>query len=136
MMMKSMLTATAALVAFAAPTIVARAAAPGFCADYARSAVAQYRTNRSIPGCFKGSDLRWHPDYNYHFNWCLGANPARAEAERDYRRGALGGCRARAGYRTNEVHDIVAKGIGVAIGWTFSQIPVSAAILRRVKQQV
>ena len=53
--------------------------------------------NQSIPGCFKGYDLRWNPNYGQHYGWCLGVSREQAAAERDYRRARIDDCRARAG---------------------------------------
>jgi len=53
--------------------------------------------NQSIPGCFRGYDLRWNPNYGQHYGWCLGVAPEQAAAERDYRRARIDDCRARAG---------------------------------------
>lgn len=87
--------ATFALVAFTAES---HAADPGFCAGYARSAVAQFYANRRIPGCFHGANRAWHGDYGYHFGWCLRASYGAAESERASRRHTLAGCRWRAGW--------------------------------------
>ena len=38
------------------------------------------------------------------------------------------------GWRHFDVNDMIANGIGVAIGWAFAQTPVSAALLLRVKE--
>ncbi len=61
----------------------AYAAGPGYCAQYARLAVHEVQVNMATPGCFKGFDNRWHVDYQRHYNWCLGADPAAVAAERD-----------------------------------------------------
>lgn len=72
------------------------AADPGYCQDYARRAVAQYQTNKSIPGCFHGVSRRWHGDYALHFGWCVTARPATARAEDAYREARVDACRSRA----------------------------------------
>lgn len=74
----------------------AQAADPAFCSHYAHQAVWQYERNRSIPGCFHGDDLRWNPNYEGHFSWCLGASYAAAENEDSYRGGRLHECLFRA----------------------------------------
>jgi hypothetical protein len=98
MLCKSALAASTILIASAALTLAAHAAGPGYCSEYARSAVVQYRTYQSIPGCFQGSNLRWNPRYYQHFEWCLSTNVGTAEAERDGRIETLARCKARAGY--------------------------------------
>ncbi len=95
-MLKPIIAASAALVGLTTLAIDAKAASPGFCAEYARSAVAQYHANRSIPGCFRGANLRWHPDYDQHYAWCLGASYGAAENERGHRHEVLEMCRANA----------------------------------------
>jgi hypothetical protein len=75
----------------------AHAADPGYCAQYARLALHELAVNQSIPGCFRGYDLRWNPNYSQHYGWCLGVSREQAASERDYRRARLDDCRARAG---------------------------------------
>jgi hypothetical protein len=88
--------AVAGIGLFAAGT-AAKAADPAFCQQYATLAVHEYKVNLSIPGCFKGNDNRWHADYMRHYNWCLTATRAAADAERDYRRMRLDQCRMKNG---------------------------------------
>jgi hypothetical protein len=95
-MLKSAIAASAAIVALTTLGIDAKAASPGFCAEYARSAVAQFYANQRIPGCFQGANLRWHPNYDQHYGWCLGASYGAAEHERGLRHETLEFCRARA----------------------------------------
>ena len=92
--MNKLFLAAATLAALSAP---ARAADPGFCAEYARDAVRQVDVNMSIPGCFRGFNARWNRDYGHHYSWCLGVSYEAANAEREYRRAGLAECRARAG---------------------------------------
>jgi hypothetical protein len=73
----------------------ASAASPEFCDSYAHRAVHEFEVNVHTPGCFKGEDLRWHPHFRKHFDWCLGVSPEEAERERDYRRARLRECQAR-----------------------------------------
>ena len=73
-------------------TIEARAADPGYCDRYARSAVAQFERNRQIPGCFHGADARWSPNFDAHFGWCVRAPFGAAEAEKASRTGRLRQC--------------------------------------------
>ena len=96
-MMKTILSLAAACAGLAALAAPASAADPDFCAQYARQAVHEVDVNMTIPGCFKGFDLRWNRDYGHHYGWCLGVSYAQANAEREYRRGRLDECRARAG---------------------------------------
>jgi hypothetical protein len=98
-MLKILFAATATFVAFEAFTVETQAASRSYCAGYARSAVEQYRANTAIPGCFKGADARWHPDYDRHFEACLDASVEAMEGERNYRSGRLEGCRERAAGR-------------------------------------
>jgi len=96
-MMKTFLSlaaACAALAAFSAPSM---AADPDFCAHYARQAVHEVDVNMSIPGCFKGFNLRWRRNFDQHYGWCLGVSYEQANAEREYRRARLSECRAQAG---------------------------------------
>jgi len=95
---KSTLLAAAALACLAAAPTAAHAAAPGFCADYARAAVRQFEAARAIPGCLGGASARWNPDYRIHYGWCLNVAPPAAFTERDIRTRELSGCRRRAGY--------------------------------------
>jgi hypothetical protein len=93
-MTQSVLLAGIGAIALAGPS---HAADPAYCAQYARLALHELAVNQSIPGCFKGYDLRWNPNYGQHYGWCLGVSAEQAAAERDYRRARLGDCRARAG---------------------------------------
>ena len=95
-MLKTVIAASAALVAMTTLTIDAQAANPGFCAEYARSAVAQFHASQRIPGCFRGADARWHANYDNHYGWCLAASYGDAEHERGRRHEALENCRANA----------------------------------------
>jgi hypothetical protein len=67
------------------------AADPDFCADYARSAVAQADA-LTITGCFKGFEGGWHLDYGRHYAWCITAAPGAVEAQRNNRRIRLAQC--------------------------------------------
>ena len=71
----------------------AQAAPPGFCRDYARAAVSQVETTRSIPACNRGVGARWTADYRVHFDWCLGAAPGAVDAERAARTKWIRSCR-------------------------------------------
>jgi hypothetical protein len=82
-----------ALLAAAIPLATAQAAPPGLCRDYATAAVRQVELARSIPPCNRGAGPRWTSDYRVHFDWCLGAAPGAAEAERAARTNWLRSCR-------------------------------------------
>ena len=69
----------------------AEAADPDFCADYARSAVAQADA-LTITGCFKGFEGGWHLDYGRHYAWCITAAPDAVDAQRNNRRIRLAQC--------------------------------------------
>jgi len=84
-MIKTILSLAAACAGLAALSAPAMAANPGFCAEYARQAVHEVDVNMSIPGCFKGFDLRWHRNYDQHYSWCLGVSFEQANAEREHR---------------------------------------------------
>ncbi len=53
---------------------LAQAASTGYCHHFADLAVAQFRWNREIPGCFHGADPRWSLDWERHYDWRLGAD--------------------------------------------------------------
>jgi len=70
----------AAVLLSAAPG--AKAADPGFCRDYAATAVRQFNAAFSVPRCRGGMNgPRWSPEFHIHYDWCLGApyNAVRAE---------------------------------------------------------
>lgn len=61
----------------------AQAAPERFCRDYTRAALNQVQKALSIPRCRRGMDgPRWSADFKVHFDWCIGATPSAAEAER------------------------------------------------------
>jgi len=93
--MKSVLAAAALAAAVLTPA-ASQAAAPGYCHHYADLAVAQFRWNREIPGCFHGADRRWNADWDAHYSWCLGADYGDARNEDSYRGGRIHECRMRA----------------------------------------
>jgi len=94
-MTRSSLFALAALACVPALPTAANAAAPGFCADYARAAVRQFEAASAIPGCIGGPSPRWNPDYQIHYGWCLNIAPPAAFAERGARSTHLSNCRRR-----------------------------------------
>ena len=97
-MTKLALVATASLMCLTALPTGARAAGPGFCADYSRAAVRQFELARSLPGCLGGGSARWNPDSQIHYGWCLNVPPGAAVSEREIRTRTIANCRRRAGY--------------------------------------
>jgi hypothetical protein len=91
---RSAAVAAAALAAVAAPG--ARAADPDFCRDYARSAIEQVHRAEHIRSCgyLLGSG-RFSPDWQAHYNWCLGAHHHEADEERGRRHEELERCEYR-----------------------------------------
>jgi hypothetical protein len=74
----------------------AHAADPGFCRQYARSALDQVRAGLSDPACggaLQGS--HWSSDFAVHYEWCLGVSLRAAGDERDFRTHHLKSCAAR-----------------------------------------
>ncbi len=68
----------------------ARAGSPGACAGYAAKAVEQFNRNLNL-GCGFGGP-RWSADYGGHFAWCLIAETAQANQERNIRNNMLNQC--------------------------------------------
>jgi hypothetical protein len=89
--MKTVLCVAALLAAAISPS-AAPAAAPGYCHHYADLAVWQFHRNMSIPGCFKGADMRWNGNWTQHYQWCLGAAYGEARSEDAYRGTRLHQC--------------------------------------------
>jgi hypothetical protein len=72
----------------------ARAADPGFCRNYAKAALVQVRGALANPRCAAAiQGARWATDFSVHYEWCLGASFAGADAERDARMRYLRSCR-------------------------------------------
>ena len=70
------------------------AAEPGFCRDYAQSAVDQTRFVRERPGCSRDAQgPRWSMNFRAHYDWCLGARYRDAEMERAIRHDYIESCR-------------------------------------------
>jgi hypothetical protein len=62
------------------------AADPGFCRQFAKAAISQVRGALADPRCRAGvQGARWSTDFAAHYEWCLGASPAAAGADRDAR---------------------------------------------------
>lgn len=74
------------LFALAAAPIPVRAADPAFCRQYARAALVQVRGALASPHCGAGlQGTRWSAEFSAQYEWCLGASPEAAAAERDAR---------------------------------------------------
>jgi hypothetical protein len=74
----------------------AHAADPGFCRQYAKSALNQIRGGLADPGCGRGlQGTRWSMDFAVHYEWCLGASPDAVYGERDARTRHLKACAGR-----------------------------------------
>jgi hypothetical protein len=74
----------------------AHAADPGFCKQYTQAALIQVRgglTNSRCASNLQGA--RWSTEFSVHYEWCLGASPAAAGAERDERSRFLRACDGR-----------------------------------------
>lgn len=76
---------------------VASAADPGFCRDYARTAMSQVHRAMDHPRCrhhldYGAENGRWGGDWHAHYNWCLGVSRDQAWSERDARARALDEC--------------------------------------------
>ncbi len=100
-MLKFALATSAALVASAALTMDAQAqtASPKRCAEYAKTAVAQYNKFIAIPGCFDLAPVpRWHANYSVHYNWCINGRDQAADFEEGFRNKILADCKARVGH--------------------------------------
>ena len=67
------------------------AADPDFCADYARSAVAQTDA-LTTTGCFNGFEGGWHLDYGRQYAWCITAAASAVDTQRNNRRIWLAQC--------------------------------------------
>jgi hypothetical protein len=71
----------------------ARAADPGFCRQFAKAAISQVRGALADPRCGGGvQGARWSTDFAAHYEWCLGASPDAAGADRDARTRFLRAC--------------------------------------------
>lgn len=98
-MLKSALACSAVLVASAALTMNAQASSPKRCAEYAKTAVAQYNKFTSTPGCFDLAPVpRWHANYSVHYNWCINGSDQAANFEEGFRNKILAECKAHAGH--------------------------------------
>jgi hypothetical protein len=91
----SVLAALTVVGALAATSGTSFGADPAYCAQYARLAIHEVQANMATPGCFKGFDGRWHLNYQKHYSWCLTADYAAVDAQRDYRRMPVYQCQGR-----------------------------------------
>jgi hypothetical protein len=83
------------------PSFAAQAASEQRCREYAQSAIADYRQLRNIPKCSKlrpQDTVRWHPQYDRHFSWCLKAQQAWLTDETRQRDALLIKCGGRSKY--------------------------------------
>jgi hypothetical protein len=71
----------------------ARAADANFCGNYATAAMRQIEIVQRNPNCAnRVGGPRWVPDFNVHYNWCLGQPYWAANGERDRRREFVDRC--------------------------------------------
>jgi len=78
----------------AALPVATNAAEPGFCRDYAATAVRQVQAALSVPRCRPGMNgPRWAVEYRVHFDWCLGASYDAAHSEQAARASFIYACR-------------------------------------------
>jgi hypothetical protein len=81
------------LLVLAAAPVPAHAADPPFCRQYARAALVQARGALASPDCgARLTGARWSAEFSVQYEWCLGASPETAAAEREARARALKGC--------------------------------------------
>ncbi|HSS85455.1 MAG TPA: hypothetical protein VLL30_16965 [Reyranella sp.] len=93
-MVRNMSVAGAALALFISGLVDAQAADRASCEQYARAALVQVKLGLANHGCAGGlQGTRWSPDYNVHFDWCLGVSFQATGAERDARTAYLKACR-------------------------------------------
>ncbi len=80
-------------VVLAASALPAAAAPPGFCSDYARSAIREFYRAVRTPSCapYAGGP-RWHANYPVHYGWCLDVPIPAALNEQAARRAMLARC--------------------------------------------
>ncbi len=63
---------------------------PQECKDYAKSGVAQQRTNEAWQCGY--TDVLWHAGYERHYNWCMGTKKGDHKRQMDGRTSALKAC--------------------------------------------
>jgi len=81
------------------PSFPAQAASEQRCREYATSAVADYHQLRNIPKCSKlrpEDTVRWHPQFDRHYDWCRQAETAWLTSETKKRDALLLECGGRA----------------------------------------
>jgi hypothetical protein len=69
-----------------------------YCAQYASSAVDDYRKMREHKKCFIRDNARWQPNYQNHYQWCLTAQHEWAVNEWKARDAHLVDCGVRFNY--------------------------------------
>lgn len=87
---------------------------PGYCRNYANTAVAQNRQNQQY-GCGYGGN-RWTANFQGHYQWCIG-NPGSAASEEAARNQQLASCRARAQRYESRWDKIAGPGGSWTTGW-------------------
>ena len=70
----------------------AEAADPGYCKHYAEQAIWQYNRSLKIPNCYQGDNAVWVPNFDHHYQWCLGVPYEQARAGDDMRGRRLHQC--------------------------------------------
>ncbi len=80
------------------------------CDAYARNAIGQYQTARSLAGC-QLSGSRWSDNYDDHYNWCLAVSESARQNESSAREGTIASCRASAPRAKPQI-DVTTQGTG------------------------
>jgi len=92
-MLKGLMRAAMLMPALVLLPLAAQAADRAFCAGYTDAAMEQVHRAITHATCAGGAHGdRWSRERHVHFDWCLGASPMAAAAERDARRDFLRGC--------------------------------------------
>ena len=68
------------------------------CKHYAQSAVSDYRSMVDHPKCRVADSPRWQPNYENHYNWCMGVPKASRVGESKARDAHLRHCKARVNF--------------------------------------
>ncbi len=90
--MSASLTVAAVLFSLAGSVAPGLAASPGFCSDYAHSAVREfYRAAHSSCADQIGGP-RWHANFDVHYSWCLESSHESINSEWQARRSLLRQC--------------------------------------------
>jgi len=92
--LKVLLPVVATLASCGVMAPAASAADPGFCHEYAETAVRQFNAAFAVPRCRGGMNgPRWSHEFRVHYDWCLGAAYNAVEAERRDRAQYIYACR-------------------------------------------